>query len=267
MKKPDTWMPLYVGDYLRDTTRFSTEQHGAYMLLIFDYWMSGAPPDDDTTLAQIVKLPLARWKAIAAPVKAKFRIVDGVLRHKRIDEELASAIKAVEAASEKGRAGATARWHRHSTGNATGIPPANAAGNTTSNGEGNASSPSPSSKGRGNTKRVAAPPLPEWLPLEVWQAWARHRGRKLTPEAATLQIGKLDSLRNLGHDVAKLVQLAIESGWATFYPPKGSDRGVATTQRAATATAMYGGTAEHARREIDVTPDVRAIPAEVKRVA
>lgn len=55
-------MPLYVGDYLGDTQRLTTEQHGAYLLLILDYWRNGPAPDDDLVLQQITKLNKAGWK-------------------------------------------------------------------------------------------------------------------------------------------------------------------------------------------------------------
>lgn len=108
---------------------------------------------------------------------------------------------------------------------------------------------------------VAATPLPDWLPPEAWREWLQHRGAKATTPARKRQLEKLASLRAEGHDPAKLIALAIESGWATFWPPRGSDKGRASSQRAAVAGAMYGGAAEPGRREIDVTP------TEVKRVA
>jgi uncharacterized protein YdaU (DUF1376 family) len=58
----DTWMPLYVGDYLSATTRLTTEQHGAYFLLLLDYWKSGPPPNDDAVLAQIARMSPAAWR-------------------------------------------------------------------------------------------------------------------------------------------------------------------------------------------------------------
>lgn len=93
MSKPDTWMPLYIGDYLQDTTRLSTEQHGAYLLLIMDYWTNGPLPDDDAALAQVTRCRPAAWKKLRPEIARLFQIADGEWRHKRIDEELDKASK------------------------------------------------------------------------------------------------------------------------------------------------------------------------------
>jgi len=66
------WMPLYVGDYLRDTRDLNTLQHGAYLLLIMHYWQHDALPTDDARLAAIAGLPVAQWRRIREPVQAKF---------------------------------------------------------------------------------------------------------------------------------------------------------------------------------------------------
>lgn len=89
--KADIWMPLYIGDYLRDTTRLTTAQHGAYLLLIMDYWTNGAPPDDDEVLASITKSNPEEWAKLRAAIASKFQIEDGVWRHSRIDQELEEA--------------------------------------------------------------------------------------------------------------------------------------------------------------------------------
>lgn len=54
--KTDLWYPFYVGDYRKDTARLSTEQHGAYRLLLDEYWVAGPLPDDDQVLARIAGL-------------------------------------------------------------------------------------------------------------------------------------------------------------------------------------------------------------------
>jgi len=95
------WMPLYVGDYLRDTRDLSTLQHGAYLLLIMHYWQHDALPTDDRQLAAIAGLTLPAWRRIGAPIKAKFR--DG-WRHKRIEAEL---VKAERVAMARRRAGSS----------------------------------------------------------------------------------------------------------------------------------------------------------------
>jgi uncharacterized protein YdaU (DUF1376 family) len=82
------WMPIYWGDYLRDTRHFNTEQHGAYLLLIAHYWQNGSLPTDEGQLATIAGLTVARWRKLSPPVAAKF---SPDWTHGRIDKEIAKA--------------------------------------------------------------------------------------------------------------------------------------------------------------------------------
>lgn len=103
-------MPLFIGDYLADTSRLTTEQHGAYLLLLMDYWRNGPPPDDNGTLAQITRLSFDAWSNARAKLEQFFTIENGVWRQKRVDEEMASAAVNKGKASAKAKAAADARW-------------------------------------------------------------------------------------------------------------------------------------------------------------
>ena len=115
------WFPFYVGDYLGDTQRLTTEQHGAYLLLILDYWRAGPPPDDDEVLRQITKLDTKTWKRHRPALIRMFSLVEGEWRHKRIDKELAAAEVNAERRSSKAQKAAQARWGG-ATGNAPSMP-------------------------------------------------------------------------------------------------------------------------------------------------
>lgn len=121
-----------------------------------------------------------------------------------------------------------------------------------------------SQTGKAKPTRARASPvaLPDWMPPEAWQQWAKHRGSKLTPQAVTLQLGKLDALRKLGHDPAELIALAIESGWATFYLPRAVAPQARQEARAKVAGDIWKGS-DDARRD----DDERTIDGEAKRVA
>lgn len=106
-------MPLYIGDYLADTSRLSTEQHGAYLLLLMDYWRSGPPMDDDEELASITKLSAQQWKKHAAKIRGMFTSVDGRLIQKRCDEERQKAGLVSNKRSKAGKQGAAKRWGKH----------------------------------------------------------------------------------------------------------------------------------------------------------
>lgn len=106
-----SWMPLYVADYLADTSHLSTEEHGAYLLLIMHYWRTGQPlPADPAQLRRIVRADQKQWARISGAVLPFFVAEAGVYRHKRIDGELAKAAKKSTERSASGKAGASARW-------------------------------------------------------------------------------------------------------------------------------------------------------------
>lgn len=58
------WMPLWIGDYLKDTSHLCAAEHGAYLLLIMHYWQTGSLPTEDRHLAMIARMEPKRVEKI-----------------------------------------------------------------------------------------------------------------------------------------------------------------------------------------------------------
>lgn len=100
------YMPLWVSDYLADTQDFSTEEHGAYMLLIMTYWQRGEPlPNDPERLARVARLSNERWTAVEPTLKRMFSVCLSNWTHHRIEAELTRARDKIEKAREAGKKG------------------------------------------------------------------------------------------------------------------------------------------------------------------
>ena len=83
------YMQLYVADYLADTMHLSVDQHGAYMLLIMNYWQTGKPlPDVDQRLQCVCRTSAEHWQEIRPALEEFFVIEDGYWHHNRIDVDL-----------------------------------------------------------------------------------------------------------------------------------------------------------------------------------
>ena len=106
------WMPFYPADYLADTRRLTTEQHGAYLLLLMDSWSSGALPDDDAVLARVAGLDAESWTRTRPVLAGYFEIADGKWVHARIEREREHAQAYAQASSSRGKKAATARWSK-----------------------------------------------------------------------------------------------------------------------------------------------------------
>jgi uncharacterized protein YdaU (DUF1376 family) len=117
------WMPLYIGDYLGDTSHLSQAHHGAYFLLMMHYWQKG-----------MLQASLKHCYAVArAHAPEEQEAVDDVLRefftldtesyhHARIDRELSRITKVSAGNKERAAKAANARWNAPS--NAPSIPQA-----------------------------------------------------------------------------------------------------------------------------------------------
>ena len=109
-------MPLLVDAYLGDTTHLTTEQHGAYLLLLMTMWKrDGQLPNHDVQLASITRLSLSKWRAMK-PVIMDFFVIDGDdLKQKRLSRELRRAKAISDAKAEAGAKGAAKRWQKDGT--------------------------------------------------------------------------------------------------------------------------------------------------------
>jgi uncharacterized protein YdaU (DUF1376 family) len=106
----DHWMRFHIGDYLADTLHLTALQHGIYLLLIVHYFRRRALPDDEASLARIVKLPIATWRRQSPPVLALFKQGQKGLSHPRIDTEIERAANLSAIRAEAGQKGGKARF-------------------------------------------------------------------------------------------------------------------------------------------------------------
>lgn len=109
MGQLDHFMPLYVGDYLRDTPHLSVEEHGAYLLLLMALWTKGTLPASPDALARVARVTPYRWAKLAPILMPFFTVADGMLRHKRVDSERSHSIEVAGKRSAAGKAGGEAK--------------------------------------------------------------------------------------------------------------------------------------------------------------
>jgi uncharacterized protein YdaU (DUF1376 family) len=205
MQKTDIWMPLYIGDYLADTSRLTTEQHGAYLLLLMDYWRSGRLPDNDQVLAQITKLSPDAWSNARAMLEQFFSIENGSWIHKRVEQELAQAVDNKAKNHQRAVDAANARWKKQQN-------------DATSNANSNAQamlkqcpSPSPSP-----SKIIIKDIAPEGVSESIFKDYLEVRKAKKAKWTQTALKGLQREADKAKMSLQDVMQLCCERNWVGF---------------------------------------------------
>jgi uncharacterized protein YdaU (DUF1376 family) len=116
VEKVDAYMPVFVGDYLRDTCHLSLEEHGAYLKLLFVMWGQGHGrlPSDPARLARMVGCDRAEWDRVWPAIAGFFEvdIEGGFITQGRLVHELEAARQRKQKAAENGRKGGEEKARR-----------------------------------------------------------------------------------------------------------------------------------------------------------
>jgi len=85
--KTDIWMPVIIGDYLKDTRKLNTEEHGSYFLIMMEMWVSGGYIET-RHLPNVCLLSKAKFKKVWLNLEKYFEERDGKVSQKRLLIEL-----------------------------------------------------------------------------------------------------------------------------------------------------------------------------------
>ncbi len=113
------WMPLYIGDLQAKFTRLSSEQVGATLFLMMDFWKNGPIPNETHILMSVTKLTSPKTKSLMSTLKTLnlFEEANGFIQSHYFTALKEQAIQNQKMKSERGKVAAEARWNK-STSNA-----------------------------------------------------------------------------------------------------------------------------------------------------
>ena len=237
------YMQLYIADYLADTMHLSAEEHGAYLLLMFNYWQTGKPIPKNR-LAKIARLTNERWADVEPSLQEFFCDNGEEWVHLRIEEDLASVREKLTKKSAAGKASVQARRSRKEADvqtkqerNLTGVQTdvevvfehdANTKA-TNKDTDKDLKTDPPLNPPRGNRGVKKFDPLdialPNWISVSLWREWVEFRQALRKPirteQGANGAIRELEKFRQQGFSPEQVIRHSITNEYQGLFAPKG----------------------------------------------
>ncbi|HFF9407557.1 TPA: DUF1376 domain-containing protein [Escherichia coli] len=237
------YMQLYIADYLADTMHLSAEEHGAYLLLMFNYWQTGKPIPKNR-LAKIARLTNERWVDVEPSLQEFFCDNGEEWVHLRIEEDLASVREKLTKKSAAGKASVQARRSRKEADvqtkqerNLTGVQTdvevvfehdVNTKA-TNKDTDKDLKTDPPLNPPRGNRGVKKFDPLdialPNWISVSLWREWVEFRQALRKPirteQGANGAIRELEKFRQQGFTPEQVIRHSIANEYQGLFAPKG----------------------------------------------
>lgn len=237
------YMQLYIADYLADTMHLSAEEHGAYLLLMFNYWQTGKPIPKNR-LVKIARLTNERWADVEPSLREFFCDNGEEWVHLRIEEDLASVREKLTKKSAAGKASVQARRSRKEADvqtkqerNLTGVQTdvevvfehdVNTKA-TNKDTDKDLKTDPPLNPPRGNRGVKKFDPLdialPNWISVSLWREWVEFRQALRKPirteQGANGAIRELEKFRQQGFSPEQVIRHSIANEYQGLFAPKG----------------------------------------------
>lgn len=237
------YMQLYIADYLADTMHLSAEEHGAYLLLMFNYWQTGKPIPKNR-LAKIARLTNERWADVEPSLQEFFCDNGEEWVHLRIAEDLASVREKLTKKSAAGKASVQARRSRKEADvqtkqerNLTGVQTdvevvfehdVNTKA-TNKDTDKDLKTDPPLNPPRGNRGVKKFDPLdialPNWISVSLWREWVEFRQALRKPirteQGANGAIRELEKFHQQGFSPEQVIRHSIANEYQGLFAPKG----------------------------------------------
>ncbi|EFG1308414.1 DUF1376 domain-containing protein [Escherichia coli] len=237
------YMQLYIADYLADTMHLSAEEHGAYLLLMFNYWQTGKPIPKNR-LAKIARLTNERWAGVEPSLREFFCDNGEEWVHLRIEEDLASVREKLTKKSAAGKASVQARRSRKEADvqtkqerNLTGVQTdvevvfehdVNTKA-TNKDTDKDLKTDPPLNPPRGNRGVKKFDPLdialPNWISVSLWRERVEFRQALRKPirteQGANGAIRELEKFRQQGFSPEQVIRHSIANEYKGLFAPKG----------------------------------------------
>ncbi|EHK7241032.1 DUF1376 domain-containing protein [Escherichia coli] len=237
------YMQLYIADYLADTMHLSAEEHGAYLLLMFNYWQTGKPIPKNR-LAKIARLTNERWADVEPSLREFFCDNGEEWVHLRIEEDLASVREKLTKKSAAGKASVQARRSRKEADvqtkqerNLTGVQTDvevvfehdvnTKATNKDTDKDLKTDPPLNPPRGNRGVKKFAPLDiaLPNWISVSLWREWVEFRQALRKPirteQGANGAIRELEKFRQQGFSPEQVIRHSIANEYQGLFAPKG----------------------------------------------